>query len=86
MLAPYPTRQRALMADVEIVQQLCAAARTLWDIPTRQHLSPGILWTLRCMWGCLGVLPFTTGMTCQNYTELHWVYRQLLLSPKKDTM
>ena len=76
------TRKRALMADAEIVQQLCAAVRVRWAIPTHHHASPGTLWVLRCMWGWLGRLPFRTGMVCQNYGELRWVYTQLL-SPRK---
>ena len=72
------------MADAEIMQQLCAAAEVRWQIPPYQHHSPSILWTLRCLWGCLGLLPFTTGTVSQNYGEMRWVYMQLL-SPKKDT-
>ena len=82
MTTPYPARQRAIMADTEIVQQLCAAAQERWHVPSHQHASPSILWALRCMWGCVDVLPFTTGMVCQNFGEVRWVYTQLL-SPKK---
>ena len=83
MAAIRPTRQRAIMADADIVQQLCDAAKARWHIPPHQHPSPSTLWTLRCMWGCLGILPFMTGMACQNLAEVRWVYTQLL-STRED--
>ena len=68
-------RQQALTADAETIRKLYAEACARWgDERVIKDLS--LLWTLRCMHGMQGVLPFEATQS-KTLSEVLWVAREV---------
>ena len=76
-------RQALITADAPMVQRLYAAACDRWGYATIDA-DLRYLWTLRCMWGVLDVLPFAATAS-RTLTELLYVAREVChLPPRKE--
>ena len=67
-------REQALLADIPAVRALHKAACLRWG-PDRISASPSLVWTMRCIEGVQGAIPFVNGLISQNAGELLWVLR-----------
>ena len=74
MAIPSKKRQEALRADVPILQGLYRRACARFSEPYVTE-DPTLRWTMRCIEGLQGSLPFQGGLMAKTAGELLWTWR-----------
>lgn len=76
-------RQVLLEADIPCVRQLYAEACVRFGAD-KVHGSPMLVWSMRCMAGVQGRMPFMGGLVSQNAGEFLHVLRTHVLKEQGD--
>lgn len=74
MAIPSKKRQQALREDMPVLRGLYVRACVRFSKESVAK-DPTLLWTMRCIEGVQGSLPFQGGLVAQNAGELLWCWR-----------